>query len=153
MQKWRLTGFYGEPDRSKRRKTWDLLRNLARDSNLPWCTIGDMNNIVAQEDKKGGALYPTRLLDGFNETLTVTGLTDLDLYGHQYTFERGRGTETWLEIRLDRALANKNWLDLFPRAKLYNIEGRLQITVPYFWMLKEEAQVFKRSVFVLRTLG
>lgn len=42
---WRLTGIYGEPDRAQRRKTWDLLRNLSRDSNLPWCLIGDMNNI------------------------------------------------------------------------------------------------------------
>ncbi|KAK1366218.1 hypothetical protein POM88_041779 [Heracleum sosnowskyi] len=86
MQTWRLTGFYGEPKRSKRRKTWDLLRNLARDSNLPWCTIGDMNNIVSQEDKKGGTLYPQRLLDGFNEVLENTGLKDLELYGHQYIF-------------------------------------------------------------------
>lgn len=36
-EKWRLTGIYGETDRTHRRKTWDLLRNLARDSNLPWC--------------------------------------------------------------------------------------------------------------------
>lgn len=35
MNLWRLTGFYGEPNRFQRRKTWDLLRNLARDSNLP----------------------------------------------------------------------------------------------------------------------
>ena len=49
--RWRLTGVYGEPDQSQRRKTWDLLRNLARDSNLPWCVIGDMNNLVSQEDK------------------------------------------------------------------------------------------------------
>lgn len=32
---WRLTGLYGESNRSQRHKTWDLLRNLARDSNLP----------------------------------------------------------------------------------------------------------------------
>ncbi|KAK1365326.1 hypothetical protein POM88_040887 [Heracleum sosnowskyi] len=37
MQPWRLTGLYGEPDRAQRKKTWDLLRHLARDSNLPWC--------------------------------------------------------------------------------------------------------------------
>lgn len=51
MQPWRLTGFYGEPNRSQRKKTLELLRNLARDSNLPWCTIGDINNIVSQLDK------------------------------------------------------------------------------------------------------
>lgn len=58
MQQWRLAGFYGEPDRRQRRNTWDLLKNLARDSNLPWCVVRDMNNIVSQIDKKGGAAYP-----------------------------------------------------------------------------------------------
>lgn len=38
-QPWRLTGFYGEPNRNLRSKTWELLRNLARDSNLPWVVI------------------------------------------------------------------------------------------------------------------
>ena len=59
---WRLTGVYGEPDRTQRRKTWDLLRNLARDSNLPWCVIGDLNNVVSQSDKRGGAPYPSWLV-------------------------------------------------------------------------------------------
>lgn len=49
-----------------------------------------MNNICSQSDKKGGARYPHWLLDGFNEVLDKSGLQDMDLYGHQYTWERGR---------------------------------------------------------------
>lgn len=89
MRPWRLTGFYGEPNRSKRKKTWELLRNLARDSNLPWAVVRDMNNIVSHVDKKGGTSYPQWLLDGFNDTLRDTMLTDMQLAGHQYTWERG----------------------------------------------------------------
>lgn len=123
LQPWRLTGFYGEPNRSQRRRTWELLRNLARDSNLPWCVIGDCNNITSQSEKKGGALYPQWLIDGFNEVLIETGLNDLELYGHQYTWEKGRGTTSWLETRLDRAMVTESWFDLFPMARLYNLEG------------------------------
>lgn len=47
----------------------------------------------------------------------------MNLVGHQYTWERGRGTEDWTEVRLDRALTNASWLNLFPLAKLYNLEG------------------------------
>lgn len=72
MISWRLTGFYGEPDRSKRRNTWELLRILYRDCNLPWCTVGDMNNISTQADKRGDAPCPQWLLDGFNDTLEET---------------------------------------------------------------------------------
>lgn len=80
--RWRLTGVYGEPDRIQRRKTWDLLRTLARDSNLPWCTIGYLNNVLSQEDKIGGAPYPSWLIEGFNEVLVDVELIDMDLVGH-----------------------------------------------------------------------
>lgn len=73
---------YGESNRNQRRKTWDLLQNLARDSNLSWCVIGDLNNVASQQDKKGGAPYPSWLLEEFNEVLNDTGLVDLDLVGH-----------------------------------------------------------------------
>lgn len=62
MKWWRLTGVYGEPNRSKRKKTWDLLKTLARNSNLPWALIGNMNNISSQNDNKGGDNYPTWLV-------------------------------------------------------------------------------------------
>ncbi|KAL8097756.1 hypothetical protein AgCh_030760 [Apium graveolens] len=132
MQVWRLTCFYGEPNRNLRRRTWDLLRNLARDSNLPWCIIGDMNNIISQLDKRGGAAYPQKLIDGFNDVLEVIGLQDLDLTGHQFTWERGRNTANWLEIRLDRAIVTGDWLYLFPMAKLYNLKGSPSDHSPIF---------------------
>lgn len=52
-----------------------------------------------------------------------TCLTDLELIGHQFTWERGRGTAAWTEVRLDRALTTEDWLRLFPMAKLYNLEA------------------------------
>nr|KYP34061.1 Transposon TX1 uncharacterized [Cajanus cajan] len=49
---WRLTGFYGYPERRKRKDSWDLLRHLASLSNLPWCIIGDFNDLLSSNDKK-----------------------------------------------------------------------------------------------------
>lgn len=51
MQEWHLTGIYGDPDKNKRRNTWELLRNLARDANLPWCLLGDLNNVKNVDEK------------------------------------------------------------------------------------------------------
>lgn len=62
-------------------------------------------------------------MDGFNEVLTDTGLKDLDIVGHQFTWEHGRNTNHWVEIRLDRGLVDASWLQLFPSVKLYNMEG------------------------------
>uniref|UniRef100_A0A803PI32 Reverse transcriptase domain-containing protein n=1 Tax=Cannabis sativa TaxID=3483 RepID=A0A803PI32_CANSA len=89
---WRLTGLYGEPNRNLRKRTWDLLCELKSKSSLPWCIIGDLNNVTSHDDKRGGNPYPRWLLDGFNDTLAMCGLHDLELFGYPYTWERCRAT-------------------------------------------------------------
>lgn len=88
--KFRLTGIYGEPDRVKRKETWDLIRTLRNQSYLPWCLIGDMNNVVRQEDKRAGRLYPTWLIEDFRKVLEDCDLNDMDIEGYPYTWERGK---------------------------------------------------------------
>ncbi|XP_074378357.1 uncharacterized protein LOC141719892 [Apium graveolens] len=119
---WRLTGFYGEPNRRLRWNTWNLLRLLNHQSSLPWCIIGDMNNITSQEDKKGGRRYPEWLIKGFCEVISECNLIDLDLLGNPFTWEKSRGTSSWVEIRLDRALVTQRWLGCYSEATLSNIE-------------------------------
>lgn len=145
--KWRLTGMYGEPERHQRRRTWELLRNLARDSNLPWCIIGDLNNVLAQQDKVGGAPYPNWLVEGFNEVVRDIGVFDLELIGHQYTWERGRGTDGWTEVRLDRALTIESWLHLFPNAKLYNMEGASSDHSPILLIPEDRVKFVGQKIF------
>jgi exonuclease III len=45
---WRLTCYYGYPERGRRRQAWDLLRELQDMSDLPWCIIGDLNDLLSQ---------------------------------------------------------------------------------------------------------
>lgn len=82
-----------------------------------------MNNIASQSDKRGGALYTTWLVEGFNTALEEIGLNDMKLTRHQYTRERSRGTTNWIETRMGRAMTNNLWLKLFSLTKLYNLEG------------------------------
>ena len=41
--KWRFTGFYGEPDTSRRSEAWDSLRSLNHHLDIPWLCAGDFN--------------------------------------------------------------------------------------------------------------
>ncbi|XP_062099715.1 uncharacterized protein LOC133805549 [Humulus lupulus] len=118
----RLTGFYGEPQRRLRHNTWRRLTQLAGASELPWCLIGDLNNVLYQWEKRGGHAYPSGLINGFQDTLVDCGLSDMELIGHPYTWERGRGTPNWIEVRLDRALISQSWRSIFSAAKLVNLE-------------------------------
>lgn len=138
---WRLTGLYGEPNRALRRRTWDLLRNLARDSNLPWCVMGDINNVVDVRDKVGGSQYPSWLIEGFNEAIQDAGLIDMELVGYQYTWERGKDTAEWMEARLDRALTTSEWLQKFPIAKLYNLECISSDHIPILLVPQASARI------------
>ncbi|KAK1385045.1 hypothetical protein POM88_022780 [Heracleum sosnowskyi] len=77
---------------------------------------------------------------GFKNALLEARLVDMNLVGHQFTFERGRDTEAWMEIRLDRALTNEAWLAMFPMAKLYNLEGSSSDHSPIFLVPRVVAQ-------------
>uniref|UniRef100_A0A803PK80 Reverse transcriptase domain-containing protein n=1 Tax=Cannabis sativa TaxID=3483 RepID=A0A803PK80_CANSA len=111
---WQLTGMYGEPNRHLRHKTWDLLRDLSSEFALPWCIIGDHNNVLSHDNKRGGSPYSDWLLSGFQQVVDDCHLQDLEFVGYPFTWERGRGTPEWIEVRLDQALVSDAWLDLFP---------------------------------------
>ncbi|KAL8127738.1 hypothetical protein AgCh_014603 [Apium graveolens] len=95
----------------------ELIRELSGASSLPWCIIGDFNEIMSLEEKRGGQSHLSALIDGFSEVIMECGLVDLGFLGDIFTWERSRGTERWIQERLDRALATKEWMDMFNSAE------------------------------------
>lgn len=119
--RWRFTGFYGVPERSRRRDSWNLLKRLSSLNHLPWVVMGDFNDILNPEEKRGGHPQPRRLIDGFREAAEVSGLKDLGFDGYQYTWERSRGTPNWVEAKLDRVLASDSWSEQFNEARAASV--------------------------------
>lgn len=104
--RWRYTRFYGCPERQRRRESWQIIRDLAGRSPLPWCIIGDFNDIMYVHEKRGGKMSNRHLLEGFKEAVNDSGLQDLGFVGNEFTWERSRGSPIWIQERLDRGLAN-----------------------------------------------
>ena len=48
---WHFTGFYGNPETSKREDSWTLLRRLQRFDNQPWLVVGDFNELLVASEK------------------------------------------------------------------------------------------------------
>lgn len=71
---WRFTGYYGFPDRAQRKKSWQLLKHLASQSSLPWVLMGDCNDILNPEEKRGRCPHPSWLIHGFQEAVNFCGL-------------------------------------------------------------------------------
>lgn len=97
--RWRYTGFYGCPERRRRRESWSILKYLASKSNLPWCILGDFNDMMYRDEKRGGREHPSNLLMGFTDTIHDCGLRDLGYVGEKFTWERSRGQANWIQER------------------------------------------------------
>lgn len=106
---WRLSCFYGHPERSKRRDSWELIRRLSSISILPWCIWGDFNDLLHASDKKGTISHPQFLLDGFSKVVEDCNISELSMCGEKFTWEKSRGTSTWVREKLDRGFANSSW--------------------------------------------
>ncbi|XP_074361140.1 uncharacterized protein LOC141701372 [Apium graveolens] len=111
---WRLTCFYGYPERTRRRNSWDLIRNLANISSLPWCIWGDFNDLLLASDKKGFIHHPQFMLDGFGRAIEDCQLSELSMSGGKFTWEKSRGYNAWVREKLDRGFANSSWWNKFP---------------------------------------
>ncbi|GAU10318.1 hypothetical protein TSUD_418940, partial [Trifolium subterraneum] len=118
---WRLTCYYGYPERGRRSQAWKLLRELRDMSDLPWCIIGDFNDLLSQEDKRGNHPHPNWLCNGFRTVVGDCDLTDIHLEGYPYTWIKSRGSSNVIEERLDRAMANLMWLMKYPDVRLLNL--------------------------------
>uniref|UniRef100_A0A2N9J7Z2 Reverse transcriptase domain-containing protein n=1 Tax=Fagus sylvatica TaxID=28930 RepID=A0A2N9J7Z2_FAGSY len=119
---WRLTGVYGALETQKREETWVLLRHLASMSQLPWCCIGDFNEIVKLEEMKGSHSRPDRQMKGFRSALDEYGLVDLRFRGFPFTWSNNKDPPFTTWVRLDRAVATMEWIQLFPRAMVEHVD-------------------------------
>lgn len=102
----RVTGYYGMPDRSRRSFTWNLLRYMSQRNNMPWVVIGDFNDLLSSDKKKGGVDHPQWLFRGFQRAVEDCGISDVPLNGYRFTWFKSRGRPNEIQERLDRAMGN-----------------------------------------------
>lgn len=115
---WSLSCFYGFPERSRKKDSWDLIRMLASRTQLPWSIIGDFNDLLLAADKWGGVPHAQSLMSGFQAAIDDSNLVEIDLHGGRFTWEKSRGSPDWVKERLDRDFATRTWLHMFPLNKL-----------------------------------
>ena len=119
---WRLTGIYGAPKTHKRSDMWTFLNRLSHLYQLPWCVIGDFNEIVRLEEMRGPRPRPDRQMRAFHEALDHSGLIDLRYVRPHFTWCNNYDPPHTTWVRLDRAVATTNWLNRFPIAWVDHVE-------------------------------
>ncbi|GMI96865.1 hypothetical protein HRI_003355800 [Hibiscus trionum] len=111
---WHFTGFYGAPETNNSQASWDFLRSLNDSPHVPWCVLGDFNEILSLEEKQGGLLRSDWQMNNFRNALLDCNLDNLGYRGAWFTWEWGRHASNNIRERLDRGVANQAWWDLLP---------------------------------------
>ncbi|KAJ8767776.1 hypothetical protein K2173_020716 [Erythroxylum novogranatense] len=135
MKRWRLTGFYGFPERQNRSQGWDLLRHLSSKSTLLWCVIGDFNDIMFLSEKQGNNSHPRSLLEGFRTAISDCHLHDLGFEGPRFTWENCREGDALVRERLDRSMGTLSWSSMFPLATISVLQSASSDHLPIFLSL------------------
>ncbi|XP_075665232.1 uncharacterized protein LOC142634867 [Castanea sativa] len=77
--------------------------------------MGDFNEILKIEEKSGGRIRPNGQVQAFRDVLDFCGFMDLGYTGPEFTWQgRRHGYVIW--ERLDRGVANYDWVAKFPAA-------------------------------------
>ncbi|MCH97325.1 endonuclease/exonuclease/phosphatase family protein [Trifolium medium] len=104
--------------------------------------MGDFNDMLSADDKRGGTTQPPWLIRGFKEAVQDSGLIDLPMEGYPFTWTKGRRALNPTEERLDRALATQRWLDEFPYFKFK--EQELNHVVSEAWNKEGHAPLLSK---------
>jgi hypothetical protein len=118
---WRFTGIYGEPQSELRSRTWEALRYLHAQDDLPWLCVGDFKEIMLPTEQLGGNPGSQANMAAFRDCLNACGLQDLGYRGYDYTWNNKREGSENIQVRLDRGTATAPFLDLFPLTSVEHI--------------------------------
>lgn len=115
------TFVYGAPNISKHLDVWTQLCDLSASRDFPWFLTGDFNEITDNSEKSGGLERPESSLSNFRSFLSLCDLFDLKHTGNFLSW-RGQRHSHLVHCRLDRAMANSSWSDMFPNGRSHYLK-------------------------------
>ena len=137
-----LSCVYGEPITNGRSVIWERLSRIGGSRRVPWCMVGDFNEILNNQEKTGGPLRHESSFQPFADMLSCCGMEELSSKGDRFTWG-GLRWKKWIQCCLDRCFANKEWTNLFPGANQRFLEKRGSDHRPVFVSLRASAESFR----------
>lgn len=83
---WRLKGFYGEPETSRRSEGWNMLCMSCSKPKLSWCVFDYFNELLEVGDKNGGVPRSHNLMQSFREVPNNGDFVYLGYSGPDFTW-------------------------------------------------------------------
>lgn len=103
---------------TQKEKTWDELTKLSLSRDKPWFLARDFNDIIDCCEKAGGPARTEGSFGNFRAFLSQCDLYDIRHIGNFLSWRGVRGNHL-VHCRLDRALSNSIWSDLYPSSRCH----------------------------------
>jgi len=108
-----LSGIYAPAQANKKEGFWTHLRHLNEVIDMPWCIIGDFNELESPNDKKGGLPVMSSRLVRLPTFLNDIHASSIPTRGSPYTWKK-RVHGHLIYEKLDRAVGRQDWCELYP---------------------------------------
>ncbi|XP_060968611.1 uncharacterized protein LOC133036135 [Cannabis sativa] len=105
---------YAFYDVEGRKVLWTDLKRIA--TNEAWVILGDFNETLSKEERIGKKVKYSEATD-FIECVNGCQLEDIKFRGSYFTWSNKRQGNERIWSKIDRVLANKKWMDLYPNAE------------------------------------
>lgn len=83
---WFFSPVYASYNDDLRKELWIKLQSIADSRQSRWLAAGDFNDILSQEEKKGGAPINVRKCNLFRERINNCDLMDMGYVGSRFTW-------------------------------------------------------------------
>lgn len=80
---------YGWPKHNEKHFTWELIDHLAKEDHDVWLVMGDYNQVLSREDKRGGLEANLGNIFEFREVLENCELREIAFSGPRFTWDMG----------------------------------------------------------------
>ncbi|XP_070020722.1 uncharacterized protein [Nicotiana sylvestris] len=117
-----ITNIYAKRKVPLREPLWEELRQTYSNHMKEWMVMGDFNCIIELSEKIGGNPHRMEKSLPLIECMTDCELNDLGYIGSTYTWCNLRTPSERICQRLDRTLANQEWLSKFPNTTVTLLE-------------------------------
>jgi hypothetical protein len=118
---WRATLVYGEPRKELRHQFWDRLRFLSSQWRGPWICASDFNEALSGDEHMVPRDRDDNQMSLFRDCLDDRGLMDMGFTGPKYTWSNRQAGANNIRVRLDRAVGNGDFLNLYDECRVENI--------------------------------
>lgn len=117
-----VTFVYGSPTDEGMLLVWNKIRRIVAGTDSTWLCLGDFNDVLSSDEKLGRLSVDIRKVLNFQSMLTDCQLIDLGFQGPKFKWCNRRIGENHVKERLDRAVANTEFLEEFHNSVVTHLE-------------------------------